>query len=76
MQDEHGFVWKAMLDAVDGVDGDMAGSRVLDVGCNRGGFLRLAADRWGIAEGSGYDPTASPPTGRASTWPSAMRCCT
>ena len=56
MQDDHVFVWKAMLDAV---DADLAGSRVLDVGCNRGGFLRLADDRWGIAEGFGYDPAAA-----------------
>jgi SAM-dependent methyltransferase len=53
MQDEHGFVWTAMLDTI---DVDLAGMRVLDVGCNRGGFLRLLADRCGIAEGFGYDP--------------------
>jgi SAM-dependent methyltransferase len=28
---------------------------VLDVGCNRGGFLRLLVDRSGIAAGYGYD---------------------
>lgn len=52
MQDEHGFIWLAMLDAV----GPISGSKVLDVGCNRGGFLRLLVDRSGIAEGFGYDP--------------------
>jgi SAM-dependent methyltransferase len=55
MQDEHEFVWKAMLDTI---DIDLAGKRVLDAGCNRGGFLRLLADRCGIAEGFGYDPAA------------------
>jgi SAM-dependent methyltransferase len=55
MQDEHGFVWEAMLDTI-GVD--LAGKRVLDAGCNRGGFLRLLADRCAIAEGLGYDPAA------------------
>jgi SAM-dependent methyltransferase len=55
MQDEHGFVWRAMLDTI---DVDLAGKRVLDAGCNRGGFLRLLADRCAIAEGSGYDPAA------------------
>ena len=55
MQDEHGFIWKAMLDTV---DVDLAGQRVLDAGCNRGGFLRLLADSYGIAEGFGYDPAA------------------
>jgi SAM-dependent methyltransferase len=53
MQDEHGFVWEAMLETI---DVDLAGKRVLDVGCNRGGFLRLLSDRCNIAEGFGYDP--------------------
>ncbi len=55
MQDEHGFIWMAMLDTI---DVDLAGKRVLDAGCNRGGFLRLLADRCAIAEGFGYDPAA------------------
>jgi SAM-dependent methyltransferase len=55
MQDDHAFVWKAMLDTV---DVDLAGRRVLDVGCNRGGFLRMVYDGWAIAEGSGYDPAS------------------
>jgi SAM-dependent methyltransferase len=55
MQDEHGFIWTAMLDTI---DVDLAGVRVLDAGCNRGGFLRLLADGCGIAEGFGYDPAA------------------
>src|SRR2546421_1448048 len=55
MQDEHGFIWQAMLETI---DVDLNGKRVLDAGCNRGGFLRLLADRCGIAEGFGYDPAA------------------
>lgn len=55
MQDEHAFIWQAMLDTI---DVDLAGRRVLDAGCNRGGFLRLLATRRGIAEGYGYDPAA------------------
>src|ERR1700693_1395418 len=55
MQDEHGFIWKAMLDTI---DTDLAGRRVLDAGCNRGGFLRLLVDTAGIAEGHGYDPAS------------------
>ncbi len=55
MQDDHGFIWRAMLDTI---DVDLAGRRVLDAGCNRGGFLRLLADEHGIAEGFGYDPAA------------------
>ncbi len=53
MQDDHAFIWSAMLDTV---DDDLAGRRVLDAGCNRGGFLRLLVDRCDIAEGFGYDP--------------------
>jgi SAM-dependent methyltransferase len=55
MQDEHGFIWKAMLDTI---DMDLAGIRVLDAGCNRGGFLRMLVDAAGIAEGYGYDPAS------------------
>jgi SAM-dependent methyltransferase len=55
MQGEHAFIWTAMLDTI---DIDLAGKRVLDAGCNRGGFLRLLADRLGIAEGFGYDPAS------------------
>jgi SAM-dependent methyltransferase len=55
MQDEHESIWRAMLDTI---DVDLAGRRVLDAGCNRGGFLRLLADRYGIAEGFGFDPAA------------------
>ena len=55
MQDEHGFIWRALLDTI---DVDLAGRRVLDAGCNRGGFLRLLVDRHDIAEGFGYDPAA------------------
>ena len=56
MQDEHGFIWRAMLETM---DVDLAGRRVLDAGCNRGGFLRLLADGHDIAEGFGYDPAAA-----------------
>jgi SAM-dependent methyltransferase len=53
MQEEHGFIWQAMLEMV---DSDLSGRKVLDAGCNRGGLLRLLADRAGIGEGFGYDP--------------------
>jgi SAM-dependent methyltransferase len=55
MQEEHGFVWSAMLDMI---DVDLTGKRVLDAGCNQGGFLRLVADRFAISEGFGYDPAS------------------
>jgi SAM-dependent methyltransferase len=53
MQDEHGFIWLAMLEMV---EAPLAGKKVLDVGCNRGGFLRLLVDRADIGSGFGYDP--------------------
>ncbi len=53
MQDEHRFIWDAMLEAV---DAPLDGARVLDAGCNRGGFLRLVSDRYKIAAGFGFDP--------------------
>lgn len=56
MQDEHGFIWLAMLEMV---DVPLSGTKVLDVGCNRGGFLRLLCDSAGIGSGYGYDPAAS-----------------
>ncbi len=56
MQEDHAFIWNAMVEAV---DIDLADKRVLDVGCNQGGFLRLLADRCGIAAGFGYDPASS-----------------
>lgn len=55
MQEEHGFVWQAMLDTV---DVDLTGKRVLDAGCNQGGFLRLLVDECAIGEGFGYDPAS------------------
>jgi SAM-dependent methyltransferase len=55
MQDQHGFMWQAMLDTI---DLEPRGARVLDAGCNRGGFLRLLCDRGGIEAGFGYDPAA------------------
>ncbi|HEY1739631.1 MAG TPA: class I SAM-dependent methyltransferase, partial [Acidimicrobiia bacterium] len=55
MQHEHVFVWNTMLDSV---DIDLRAKRVLDAGCNRGGFLRLLCDRTKIAEGFGYDPAS------------------
>ncbi|HET7523615.1 MAG TPA: class I SAM-dependent methyltransferase [Acidimicrobiales bacterium] len=56
MQDEHGFIWQAMLNTV---DTDLPGKKVLDAGCNRGGFLRMLVDTSGIGEGFGYDPAAA-----------------
>lgn len=56
MQDEHRFAWEAMVRAVDSA---LVGLRVLDIGCNRGGFLRMLYDGRDIGEGFGYDPAAA-----------------
>jgi hypothetical protein len=55
MQDEHAFVWNTMLETI---DVDLAGTRVLDAGCNGGAFLRRLADESDLAEGFGYDPAS------------------
>jgi SAM-dependent methyltransferase len=55
MQDEHGFIWRAMLATI---DAELTGKRVLDAGCNQGGFLRLLCDVAKIAVGYGYDPAS------------------
>jgi SAM-dependent methyltransferase len=59
MQDEHGFIWLAMLELVETSGTALSGRTVLDAGCNRGGFLRLLVDRAGIGEGFGYDPASA-----------------
>jgi SAM-dependent methyltransferase len=56
MQEEHEFIWRAMLETI---DADLTGHRILDAGCNRGGFLRLLCTEAGIAAGNGYDPASS-----------------
>ncbi len=53
MQHEHGFIWLAMLEMI---DTPLSGSKALDIGCNRGGFLRLLVDLAEIGNGFGYDP--------------------
>jgi SAM-dependent methyltransferase len=55
MQDEHGFIWLAMLEMT---DTPLSGRKALDIGCNRGGFLRLLVDHADIGSGFGYDPAA------------------
>jgi SAM-dependent methyltransferase len=55
MDEEHHFIWRAMLRTV---DVDLTGTRVLDVGCSRGGLLRMLVDEARVEQGSGYDPAA------------------
>ncbi|MEM9010272.1 MAG: class I SAM-dependent methyltransferase [Pseudomonadota bacterium] len=56
MPAEHGWIWRAMIRAAD--TADLADKRVLDVGCNQGGFLRLLYDTQPFAAGVGVDLAA------------------
>lgn len=56
MEEEHGEFWDSVLDQV--IDTDLNGKAVLDFGCNRGGLLRLIADRFSIEKGTGIDIAA------------------
>lgn len=52
MQVDHTFIWDAI---VRDVDTGLENTRVLDIGCNQGGFLRRLADRERIGQGYGFD---------------------
>lgn len=54
MTEEHTWIWNEMINATAMVN-DLSEAKVLDVGCNQGGFLRLLHDRTGIASGVGVD---------------------
>jgi SAM-dependent methyltransferase len=53
MQDSHQYAWEAMarIEAA-----RLPGATVLDIGCNRGGFLRWLFDEYLIGRGFGIDP--------------------
>lgn len=53
MEAEHDEIWKDILDNV--FDIDLSGKKVLDFGCNRGGFLKMLHDRFGLEKGVGVD---------------------
>ncbi|MEO1494167.1 MAG: class I SAM-dependent methyltransferase [Pseudomonadota bacterium] len=52
MNDEHFWIWTEMIRSL-GMD--LTRSKVLDFGCNQGGFLRLLFDMNPFAEGVGID---------------------
>ena len=73
MQEEHGFLWRAMLETI---DIDVAGRRVLDAGCNRGGFLRLLRVGGSVWRPGGQDHAheeRSPPMRVSSTTSTSRR---
>ncbi|MEM8786896.1 MAG: methyltransferase domain-containing protein [Pseudomonadota bacterium] len=56
MTDEHAWIWREMIRAIDWPE--MRTARVLDIGCNQGGFLRLLHDLKPFAKGVGVDLAA------------------
>lgn len=53
MTDGHAWIWREMIATIP--DHDLSGAKVLDIGCNQGGFLRMLYDTRGFAEGVGVD---------------------
>ncbi|MEM8791294.1 MAG: class I SAM-dependent methyltransferase [Pseudomonadota bacterium] len=53
MTAEHSWIWREMIRGAD--LGDLSGAKVLDVGCNQGGFLRMLYDHKPFASGTGID---------------------
>ncbi|MEM9735650.1 MAG: class I SAM-dependent methyltransferase [Pseudomonadota bacterium] len=53
MTAEHTWIWREMIRAA--VPGALTGARVLDVGCNQGGFLRMLYDTRPFGRAVGVD---------------------
>ncbi|WP_300063573.1 bifunctional 2-polyprenyl-6-hydroxyphenol methylase/3-demethylubiquinol 3-O-methyltransferase UbiG [uncultured Roseobacter sp.] len=53
MTDEHAWIWREMIDCIP--HADLSQAKVLDIGCNQGGFLRMLYDTQPFAEGVGVD---------------------
>lgn len=53
MAEEHTWIWREMIEALGAAD--LSQARVLDVGCNQGGFLRLLYDLRPFVAGVGVD---------------------
>lgn len=53
MTAEHTWIWREMISAID--EQDLSKQKVLDFGCNQGGFLRLLYDQRPFASGIGVD---------------------
>jgi len=53
MTDDHAWIWREMIETIP--NRDLSGAKVLDIGCNQGGFLRMLFDMRGFAEGVGVD---------------------
>ena len=53
MTEEHAWIWREMIKRIP--SNDLSAARVLDVGCNQGGFLRTLYDTRPFAHGVGVD---------------------
>lgn len=53
MTDEHAWIWREMIGCI--AIPDLSGARVLDIGANQGGFLRMLYDTHAFADGVGVD---------------------
>ncbi|MEL6467516.1 MAG: class I SAM-dependent methyltransferase [Pseudomonadota bacterium] len=53
MTDEHVWIWQEMINIIP--QPDLSSVRVLDIGCNQGGFLRMLYDQRPFASGVGID---------------------
>lgn len=53
MTDEHAWIWREMIKAIP--EQDLSSARVLDIGCNQGGFLRTLYEARHFAAGVGVD---------------------
>ncbi|MEM6891884.1 MAG: class I SAM-dependent methyltransferase [Pseudomonadota bacterium] len=53
MTDDHAWIWREMIKSIP--EGDISSARVLDFGCNQGGFLRMLYDTRPFASGIGVD---------------------
>ena len=53
MTAEHAWIWREMIRCMP--ETDLSDKRVLDIGCNQGGFLRMLYDTVPFAAGTGVD---------------------
>ncbi|WP_147112333.1 bifunctional 2-polyprenyl-6-hydroxyphenol methylase/3-demethylubiquinol 3-O-methyltransferase UbiG [Tateyamaria sp. syn59] len=53
MTHEHAWIWREMIRCIP--HSDLSDKRILDIGCNQGGFLRMLYDTYPFAAGTGVD---------------------
>ena len=53
MTEEHAWIWQEMINVIP--KRDLTTARILDIGCNQGGFLRMLYDQRPFVSGVGID---------------------